>query len=477
MKRWIARLLAALALAMALAPSAMSDAEPAGSVPEEKAPEEPSGQPMPEDGMLSGEGAEQPPERYDAVRTIDGALTIEGETIESTGADENAVLITGGTAQLKDVQIIRSVQESAGGVSLFGVGAAVLATGGETTVTGGTIGTDAAGGSGVFAYGDGAIAISGTQITTRQDASAGILTAGGGTIQAGDLVVETYGASSAAIRSVAGGGRITVDGGTYVTHGSGSPAVDAAADIALRDAALAATDAGALCLDGTGSVTLVDCDLVGNMPDPEDGDTAWTVLLCLRAPGGGEAGGSRFEMLGGSLTSTNGGLFCTTNTRSEFVLSGVTLAPDAQCEYLLRCTGNARGWGAEGENECTFTGIAQALTGRVLWDSLSTLDFYVTQGSVFTGEVRQDERCADEGGEGMCSVTVDESSAWVVTGDSFVTNLACAGALVDEAGHAVAVSSPEGETLREGESEYTVYAVRFSGTCDLSGAGALTVER
>ena len=111
----------------------------------------------------------------------------------------------------------------------------------------------------------------------------------------------------------------------------------------------------------------------------------------------------------------------------------------------------ARGWGAEGENGA--------------------------QCSVFTGEVRQDERCADESGDGMCSVTVDESSAWVVTGDSFVTNLACAGALVDEAGHAVAVSSPAGESLREGESEYTVYAVRFSGTCDLSGAGALTVER
>ena len=45
----------------------------------------------------------------------------------------------------------------------------------------------------------------------------------------------------------------------------------------------------------------------------------------------------------------------------------------------------ARGWGAEGENGA--------------------------QCSVFTGEVRQDERCADESGDGMCSVTVDESSA------------------------------------------------------------------
>ena len=34
---------------------------------------------------------------------------------------------------------------------------------------------------------------------------------------------------------------------------------------------------------------------------------------------------------------------------------------------------------------CTFTGIGQQMTGDVQWDSISTLDLYVTRGSTLSG--------------------------------------------------------------------------------------------
>lgn len=511
MRRWIAVLLAAALLAAeliqitALAEAAQQPAQaqedggqetppqggerpegeppqmPDGQTPEGEPPQMPDGQPP--EGVPGGPGGgAQKPEQYEAVVEISEDTALVETQIESTGKDESAVLVTDGEAALQDVQITRSSQESTGGdsASFYGVGAAVLATGGETTITGGTIETDAAGGAGVFAYGDGVVTVSGTQITTQQDTSGGIHVAGGGTLYASDLVVETYGESSAAIRSDRGGGYISVNGGTYVSHGSGSPAVYVTADIVLRDAALAATGSEALCLEGLNTVSLYDCDLVGNMPDLEQNDTTWTVILYQSMSGDSEIGKGRFEMAGGSLTSTNGGLFYTTNTESEFVLSGVTIAPGDQCEYLLRCTGNqnARGWGAAGANgaDCTFTAIAQEMAGNVIWDSISQLDVYLTQGSVLTGAVVPDESCAGEGGDGTCSLYIDEGSTWVVTGNSVLTNLSCTGTIVDEAGHTVSVQNMDGEVLVQGDSAYTVFVRAYSEACDLSGAGTLTVQ-
>ena len=465
-----------------LEPPAMPP-EGAGNPPAEgEMPPEGGGNPPPQGGQpgMGGPGGATQPESYEAVQTLNSDTALTQEQIESTGVDESAVLIEGGTVTMEDVQITRTSQESTGGdtSSFYGVGAAVLATGGETTITGGTITTDAAGGAGVFAYGDAVVNVSGTQITTQQNTSGGIHVAGGGTLHATDLVVETHGESSAAVRSDRGGGTMTVDGGTYVSHGSGSPAVYVTADITLRDAALAAMGSEALCLEGRNAVRLYNCDLVGNMPDLEQNDTTWTVILYQSMSGDSEVGLGRFEMAGGTLTSTNGGLFYTTNTQSEFILSGVTLSPDAECEYLLRCTGNrnARGWGAEGANgaDCTFTAIGQQMRGNVIFDSISHLDMYLTQQSVLVGAFVQDESAAGEGGDGTCNVYIDEGSKWVVTGDSRVTNLSCAGTIVDEAGNTVTIQDATGETLVEGDSAYMITVQAYSQTCDLSGAGALS---
>ena len=442
-------------------------------------PEMPDGQKPgnPPDGGMGGAGGR--PESYDAVTTVSEDAEIAGETIESTGADENALLVTGGTATVADSTIVRDSEDSTGGdsASFYGVGAAVLTTGGTVSIADSTIATDAKGGAGVFAYGDGVAMVRNTTITTEQDTSGGIHVAGGGTLYAKDLTVTTKGESAAAIRSDRGSGTMIVDGGTYVSSGVGSPAVYVTADITIHEAALAANGSEALCLEGLNSVRLYDCSLTGNMADLAQNDNTWTVILYQSMSGDAEVGEGRFEMAGGSLVSGNGGVFYTTNTESEFVLSGVEISAE-NSEYFLRCTGNAnqRGWGQTGANgaDCTFTAIGQKMDGDVIWDSISSLDLYVTQGSVLTGAVMDDESCAGSGGDGAANVTIDADSKWIVTGDSTLTHLACEGEIADAAGNAVSVIGTDGTVYVQGDSAYTITVSSYAAACDLTGAGEVT---
>ena len=458
---------------------------PNGERPEMPEGENPMGGPGqggPMDGQPGGgPGGQGQPESYEAVYAVSEDRELTG-AIESTGTDENAVLVTGGTLKLDEAAVVRASEDSTGGdsASFYGVGAAVLVAGGVAEVTDSIIDTDANGGAGVFAYGDGVAYVRDTEIETSRDTSGGVHVAGGGTLYAENLDVLTHGESSAAIRSDRGGGTMEVTGGSYMTTGTGSPSVYVTADISVADARLTATNSEALCLEGRNSVRLVNCDLSGSMPDQDQNDNTWTVILYQSMSGDAEVGEGRFEMCGGTLNSENGGLFYTTNTDSVFVISGVEISAAEDCEYFLRCTGNAnrRGWGASGSNgaNCSFTAIAQRMQGDVMWDTISNLSLYVTEGSAMSGAVIDDESCAGAGGNGGCDLYIDETSSWTVTGDSAVTNLYCAGEIVDAAGNAVGIVGADGTVYAEGNSAYTVTVSTYSNDCDLSGAGNLSAE-
>ncbi|MCR5743336.1 MAG: hypothetical protein K6F92_06390 [Lachnospiraceae bacterium] len=342
------------------------------------------------------------------------------------------------------------------------MGAAVLTTDGTVTVSNSTITTDAAGGAGVFAYGDGVAYVSDTTIVTQQSTSGGIHVAGGGTLYASNLDVTTYGGSSAAIRSDRGSGVMVVDGGTYTSNGSGSPAIYSTADITVSNATLTATASEAICIEGLNSITLIDCDLTGNMPDDSQNDITWNIILYQSQSGDSEEGNSTFSATGGSITALNGGMFYTTNTESTFILENVELNYSDDAAFLLQCTGNAnaRGWGSTGSNgaDCSFTAIDQELEGYVIWDSISNLDFYLTEGSSLVGAFIDDETWAGDGGSGYCNVYIDDTSSWIVTEDSYVTLLSVSSSvtIVDESGNTVSIVGSDGTVYVDGDSSYTV---------------------
>ena len=422
-------------------------------------------------------GQSQGVDSYTAVNEYIEDTTVSNETIESTGTDENAALISSGASvTLDNDTITRTSEDSKGGdnSSFYGVGAAVLATDGTAYVKDGSVTTDAAGGAGLFAYGDGTVYASGTIVKTTQDTSGGVHVAGGGTLYGWDLDVETNGESSAAIRSDRGGGTMVIDGGNYVSNGVGSPAIYSTADIAVSNATLTANGSEAICIEGLNSIHLYDCDLTGNMSDLDQNDNTWTVILYQSMSGDSEVGNSTFQMDGGSLTSENGGVFYTTNTESTITLNNVDINYNDDNEFFLQCTGNTnqRGWGQSGVNgaDCHFTGISQDMQGDVIWDSISDLDFYLTEGSSLTGAVVDDESYAGEGGEGYCNVYVSADSTWTVTGDSTVSSLENEGTIVDSNGKTVTIQGTDGTVYVQGDSEYTITTGSYSDTADMSGA-------
>lgn len=425
-------------------------------------------------------GQSQGVDSYTAVNEYIEDTTVSNETIESTGTDENAALISSGAnVTLDNDTITRTSADSQGGdnSSFYGVGAAVLATDGTAYVKDGSVTTDAAGGAGLFAYGDGTVYASDTTVKTAQDTSGGVHVAGGGTLYGWDLDVETNGESSAAIRSDRGGGTMVIDGGNYVSNGVGSPAIYSTADIAVSNATLTANGSEAVCIEGLNSIHLYDCDLTGNMSDLDQNDNTWTVILYQSMSGDSEVGNSTFQMDGGSLTSENGGVFYTTNTESTITLNNVDINYNDENEFFLQCTGNTnqRGWGQSGANgaDCHFTGISQDMQGNVIWDSISDLDFYLTDGSSLTGAVVDDESYAGEGGEGYCNVYVSADSTWTVTGDSTVSSLENEGTIVDSNGKTVTIQGTDGTVYVQGDSEYTITTGSYSDTADLSGATAI----
>ena len=466
-------------------PDGEPPAKPDGDNSEPPIGEKPDGEPPQGDGQGGPGGApggqSQGVESYDAANDYTEDTTVDGETLTSTGTDENVAHISeGAKVSVKNSTITRESSDSQGGdnSSFYGVGAAVLATDGEAYVSNSTIDTDSKGAAGLFAYGDGTVYAANNTITTKQDTSGGIHAAGGGKLYAWDMTVETNGESSAAIRSDRGGGTMVVDGGTYTSNGVGSPAIYSTADISVNNATLTANGSEAICIEGLNSIHLFDSDLTGNMSDDDQNDCTWNVILYQSMSGDSEVGNSTFEMNGGSLTAKNGGMFYTTNTESTITLSDVDITYADENDFFLKCTGNSnqRGWGESGKNgaDCLFTAIKQGMQGDVVWDSISQLDFYMTDGSTLAGAVTDDESNAGEGGDGYCNLYIGEGCTWTVTGDSTLTSLSNSGTIVDDKGNTVTVKGTDGTVYVEGESDYTVTVDSYSDKADLSGASSTT---
>ena len=417
---------------------------------------------------------------YAAANEYSSDETVSDTSLESTETNENAALVSNGAeVTFNNDAISRTSSDSQGGdnSSFYGVGAAVLATDGTAYVKDSTITTDSKGGAGLFAYGDGTVYAADTDISTQQDTSGGIHAAGGGKLYAWDLSVETNGESSAAIRSDRGGGTMVVDDGTYTSNGVGSPAVYCTADIAVNNAELTANGSEAVCIEGLNSLRLYNSNLTGNMSDDDQNDTTWTVILYQSMSGDSEVGNSTFQMDGGTITSKNGGLFYTTNTECTIALKDVDITYNDDSEFFLQCTGNnnQRGWGQSGSNgsDCNFTADSQDMKGNVIWDSISDLDFYMTNRSTLEGAFVNDETYAGNGGDGYCNVVIDKDSTWTVTGDSKITSLSNAGTITDADGKTVSVVGTDGTTYVEGDSDYTITVDSYQDSADTSASTSI----
>ena len=191
----------------------------------------------------------------------------------------------------------------------------------------------------------------------------------------------------------------------------------------MTGAALTSNLSEGVCIEGLNSIELTDCELTANNTKMNGNATFLDTIMIYQSMSGDAASGtSHFTMTGGTLTSQNGHVFHVTNTNAVITLSGVDIVNEDADNVLISVCDD--GWSG-GSNKAELNASAQKLSGAVLVGSNSELTIKLTNGSSFEGFV--DGKISNAKGEtvsteaGTVSVTLDESSTWTLTADSYVT--------------------------------------------------------
>lgn len=448
---------ASVAGASAVSASASSDSG-MPSAPPDGGNGGPEGQP-PEGGQGEAGGApggSSSDFEYVGATEITSADSQDSQTYASTTADESALIVNTSDAVAISNPMVAKSGDSDGGdnCNFYGLNAGLLVMGGSTTtITGGTVQTDADGANGIFSYGgngaknstdgDGTtVNVSDTVITTTGDGSGGIMTTGGGVTNASNLTVTTSGRSSAAIRTDRGGGTVNVDGGTYTSNGLGSPAIYSTADVSVANATLTSNLSEGVCIEGKNSITLTNSDLTADNTQCNGNATFYdSIMIYQSMSGDADSGTSSFNMTGGSLTSKNGHVFHVTNTNAVINLQGVNLVNEDADGVLLSVCDD--GWSGA-SNVATLNAAGQTLEGTVLVGDDSILTLNLSDGSAFTGCISGE--ISNAKGEtvstevGTVNVTLDATSTWTLTQDTYVTSFEGDAANVIANGHTLYVN-------------------------------------
>ena len=356
-----------------------------------------------------------------AYKLSGGTATKAGQTISATAADQSGVLATdNGSLALSGSKITTSGDSSSlDNSSFYGLNAAVVATAGSTIdLSDSSVTTTGTGANGVFATGtDASVTLSGGTIDCTAQGAHGVDATLSGTLTLANVDITTRGANSAAIATDRGGGTITATGGTISTSGQDSPGIYSTGAVTVSGAAIESTGAEAAVIEGGNSITLTNTKLSSSKADK------WGVMIYQSMSGDAQGTKGTFTMTGGSLsyTPSTGPLFYVTNSTGVITLKGVTLT--AGSGTLVKA--GADKWGTSGSNGGTviLTADGQTLAGDMVADKISTISATLQNSSTLTGAINADKAAK------AVSLTLDSSSTWNVTADSYLTTLADAGGI------------------------------------------------
>jgi hypothetical protein len=351
-----------------------------------------------------------------------GAYTVDGKTATQTGqtyaaskTDQSAIYVLNkGNLTLKNATIKTSGGSSSSDASSFyGLNAGVLAaTASEIHLSDSTVTTTGDGANGVFATGSGSsVAISNAKINCTGQYAHAVMATVGGMMTVINTDMNTAGASSGAIATDRGGGTIRVTGGTVTTSGSNAPGIYSTGSISVTNAKISSAGSEAAVIEGANSITLTDTSLTSTK------EGKWGVMIYQSFSGDAEGNKGTFNMTGGALayTSKSGPLFYVNNTTGTITLSHVDVS--AASGTLVHAS--AGDWGNSGSNGGNVILIAdkQSLTGNLVADKISTIALKLQNGSTLTGAINAAQSAQ------AANLTLDASSNWNVTADSYLTTL------------------------------------------------------
>lgn len=410
---------------------------------------------------------------FDYSGTYSGTVTADGESVTETSGsfaatetDVNAALAeNGGALALTGVALTKSGDDANGdNCNFYGLNSVLLAVGENTTATiqDSEISATSEASNAIFATDGATVLAKNVTIDTTAGNSRGLDATYGGTILAGEMTISTKGDHCAGVATDRGGGNISLDGGSIATAGSGSPILYSTGDVEVEDVTGISTGSQIAGMEGLNTILIKNSTLESTITDKTASDpVANGVIIYQSTSGDAEAAtGSTatFQAVDSTLKSAieSGSMFYLTNTSANVVLKNTVLDFDSGKAMLLYAAGNdANSWGSAGSNGAavTLTGIQQELAGDVVADTISSIDLYLTDGTIWTGSASIEQNAAGSTSEAPITVNIDANSAWVVTGNSTVSslNVASGAKVVDTDGKTVTIVAG-GQAVVQGDS-------------------------
>ena len=353
------------------------------------------------------------------ILDLNSVITVSGRTYNKThqditadGDNQSATLITnGGTLTVGYANVTTSGNStSLNNSSLFGQNAANLAYDKSTLkVLYSTVKTSGKGAAGVFARGEWTSAtVLDTTIDTTGDNSPAVMAAIGAVMDVTNATITTSGQNSGAFATDHGDTSISIDSSTASTSGADAPAIDAAAkgNVTANKSKFSTSTSPAVSVKEASTVTLTDSDLTTSADDQ-------AVIAFTKGTDDSQSG-NKFSMSGGSLTNSGsqGALISNTNTTAAVELSKVTTT--VKSGILIEAKAGEDNEG--GVLNVSLSGMD--LSGNVIVDSTSKVSVELRDSSKLSGAINS-ERTAYN-----ANLSMDSSSNWNVTADSYLTKFA-----------------------------------------------------
>ena len=364
----------------------------------------------------------------EGVVDVSDSQELSNKTLSATSSDESAIVVNdGGSLNATGLTISKSGDSSnTENSEFYGLNAAVLVQkGSEATIKDTTIKTSATGANAIFSTGENAtLNISNTKITTTGDSSRGLDATYGGTINANKVTITTSGQHCAAVATDRGEGTVTVKNSILNTNGKGSPCVYSTGTISISDSKGTATNSSCAVIEGKNSITLNNTKLTSyGVGRVDDGIDNCGVMIYQSMSGDASEGTGTFSATDSTLTISKKSkvyktspMFFITNTDAVINLENTKL--NYGSNQLVTVSGNDGEWGSQGSNggNLTLNTTNQTLNGNISIDNISTASF-VLKSSTLTSTINSENNAKE------VNLSLDSSSKWIVTGDSYVTTL------------------------------------------------------
>ena len=351
---------------------------------------------------------------------------LSSKTLEATSQDQSVVYITKTGISITNSNLKKSSGDSSKteNSEFYGVNAAVLVQGGETTITGGTISTSAKGANAIVATNKGKVTISGTTITSTSSGSArGLHSTFGGSISASKVTISTKGGSCATLATDRGEGKVTCTECNLSTEGAGSPIIYSTGEISISNSKGTSTGAQMVVVEGKNTASVLEnselkCNGIGNRNNIDN----CGVMLYQSMSGDANTGTSTFncknskmEILSSSSKYSSAPMFFVTNTDSIINIENCSF------QYGSKIFLSAKGTSAWG-NSASNGGVVtlnlknQNIEGDFVIDSISGVTI-----NLINSQIKGTFNSANTAAK--LSINLDEKSSITLTGNSYYTSL------------------------------------------------------